>query len=144
MNVFKLKEKKFLSSLIPSRKNANNRRGENKLSLTDSNKAIVRFVIIWFILILGSSYLGWQLYKLQIIRGDELQKEAKQRQSYNFQMYIPRRSIVDANNNVIATDKVVYSLYVHPTLLPQESLDYIAGELAVVFPNKQKKDLVQK
>lgn len=147
MNVFKLNKKKLV---FPYTRQKNKKYIRKPIAVKqipqnkpNNNRAIIlRFTIIWLILIFGASFLGWRLHKLQIVRGDELREKAQQQQTYNFRPYIPRRTIVDAYNNVVATDKVVYSLYVHPIMLNQP-LENLAKELAVVFPDKNQTQIIK-
>ncbi|MGH2416112.1 MAG: penicillin-binding protein 2, partial [Microcystaceae cyanobacterium] len=63
----------------------------------------MRLLLVWGVLIAGTFGLGWRLYQLQIVEAPTLQKKAKQQQMANVRPFIPRRSIVDSQNNVRAT-----------------------------------------
>lgn len=76
----------------------------------------VRLVIVWAVLLVSGLALGWNLYRLQIIRGSELRTLARQQQMVSLRPFVPRRSILDRNGNVLALDRPAYSLYAHPRL----------------------------
>ncbi|MEG3436982.1 penicillin-binding protein 2 [Pannus brasiliensis CCIBt3594] len=100
-----------------------------------------RPIAVWFVLVLGMLGLGWRLYHLQIARGQELQKRARQQQTTSIRPYIPRRAIVDSKGNVLATDRLIYTLYVHPKLFslpPEEVAEKLAGAL-----DRPKESLLQ-
>ena len=96
------------------------------------SRQLRRLIVVWMILFLASVGLGVRTYHLQIVRGDELQKKAKNQQQFSLKPYIPRRSIIDRTGNVLATDRVVYNLYAHPTLFT-ESPEKMAQKLASIF-----------
>ncbi|MFM7717054.1 MAG: penicillin-binding protein 2, partial [Microcystis sp.] len=93
-----------------------------------------RLVAVWLILVMGIVGLAWRLYQLQIVQAQELQKRARQQQTTSIRPYIPRRAIVDSNGNVLATDRLIYTLYVHPKLFaipPAEVADKLAPLLNI-------------
>ena len=93
-----------------------------------------RLVAVWLILVMGIVGLAWRLYQLQIVQGQELQKRARKQQTTSIRPYIPRRAIVDSNGNVLATDRLIYTLYVHPKLFaipPAEVADKLAPLLNI-------------
>ncbi|NCR76438.1 MAG: penicillin-binding protein 2 [Microcystis aeruginosa K13-06] len=93
-----------------------------------------RLVAVWLILVMGILGLGWRLYQLQIVQAHELQKRARKQQTTSIRPYIPRRAIVDSNGNVLATDRLIYTLYVHPKLFaipPAEVADKLAPLLNI-------------
>lgn len=123
----------------------------------------LRLVIVWLVLITGVSGLGWRLYKLQIqqevttAEGNtiNLPKRANQQQTSNFRPYIPRRSIVDANGNVIGLDKLVYNIYLHPVIIQKDEdlkeevsatgqnwNDLIAEKLAQILVDRDKQQIL--
>ena len=142
MNVFKLKQNKPFTPNFTKKKNGTPAKPNSSRFKTVNLTVLVRFSLIWLVLIIGASALGWRLHRLQIDRGEELKEKAKRQQTYNFRPYIPRRSIVDAYNNVIATDKVVYSFYVHPIMLSQPR-EEVVEKLAQIFPGKQKNEIIK-
>lgn len=104
--------------------------------------SVWRLVAVWFLLAMGICGLGWRLYQLQVVQAQALYKKARQQQTTSIRPYIPRRTIVDSERNVLATDRLIYSLYVHPKLfsLPKEA---VAQELAPLL-NRPADELLQK
>ncbi|MEH1965261.1 peptidoglycan D,D-transpeptidase FtsI family protein [Nostoc sp.] len=80
------------------------------------------------------------LYKLQIIQGEKLTEKARNQQMVTLQPFIPRRMVVDRNNNILACDRIVYALYAHPKLF-KKSDEQIAEKLAPIL-NKNANELV--
>ena len=107
----------------------------------------MRALLVWGILVLGTLALAARLFYLQIIDpvitykqapdGKSLTQIARDQQTTKLDVYIPRRQIVDRANNVLATDRLTYTLYVHPYLFKRNSTDVpakeIARELAVIL-----------
>jgi cell division protein FtsI (penicillin-binding protein 3) len=141
MNVFKLNQEKSLTPHFIPDNSASRKLDSSKLA-RKNYQVLVRFTLIWLVLIAGAGALGWRLHRLQIERGEELKEKAERQQTYNFRPYIPRRSIVDAYDNVIATDKVVYSFYIHPSMLSQPR-ELVVEKLAEIFPDKQKNEIIK-
>jgi cell division protein FtsI (penicillin-binding protein 3) len=104
------------------------------------SSGIWRLVVVWCVLAAGILGLGWRLYQLQMVQAKDLQKRARQQQTTSIRPYIPRRAIVDGDRNVLATDRLIYTLYVHPKLFgkPPEA---VAEELAPLL-NRPKAELV--
>jgi cell division protein FtsI (penicillin-binding protein 3) len=75
-----------------------------------------RVLMVWALLMLALLGLGGRLVYLQLLQGDALAQMAEQ------QRYAPtiarqaRYPIVDRLDNVLAVDRVVYTLYAHPKL----------------------------
>lgn len=139
MNVFKLKS----DNDHVGNSQSNSKLSNLKLAFTQLNfDTWIRLLLIWLFLVFGATGLGWRLYKLQIVKGDELVKLAKQQQTYNFRPYIPRRSVIDARGNVIALDKVVYKVYVHPVML-NEDKDVVAEKLATILTDRDKNEILK-
>jgi cell division protein FtsI (penicillin-binding protein 3) len=89
----------------------------------------LRLILVWAVLITATLGLGFKIYWLQIVDADRLEKKARQQQMIYLRPYIPRRPIVDQAGNVLATDQLVYTLYVHPKLFKIESQE-MAGQIA--------------
>jgi len=139
MNVFKLKSDKIQIT----KPNTDNNSGSVKSAFTQLNfDTWIRLLLIWLFLTFAAMGLGWRLYQLQIVKGEELAKYAKQQQSYNFRPYIPRRSVMDVKGNVIALDKVVYKVYVHPIML-SESKEVVAEKLANILTDRDKNEILK-
>ena len=144
MKVFNFNHKKTISPEISRSDHS------SSIFMGLSFDAWLRLLVIWFVIISGASGLGWRLYQLQIkqevknSQGDviNLPTRAKQQQTFNFRPYIPRRSVIDARNNVVGLDKVVYSIYVHPIMLNKEQR-IVAEKLAQILPNQEQNQLVK-
>ena len=91
---------------------------------------------------MGILGLGWKLYQLQIVKATELTSIARQQQMMQLRPYNPRRSIVDSQGNVVATDRLVYSLYVHPKLFKSSKAE-MAAQLAPIL-EKSPQALVER
>lgn len=100
-----------------------------------------RLVVVWLILFLVSIGLGSRIYYLQIVTGDQLQAKAKNQQKSTLKPYIPRRTIIDREGSVLATDRVVYELYAHPRLFKKDS-KIIATKLAEILEDYSQSELL--
>jgi cell division protein FtsI (penicillin-binding protein 3) len=104
------------------------------------SSAIARLFVVWGILVLATFALGAKLYYLQVIdpvikyeqapQGKKLSQIATDQQTTKLNFYIPRRQIVDRQQNVLATDRITYTLYVHPHLFKRNSEPVLATEIA--------------
>lgn len=101
-----------------------------------------RLLLIWLLLVSSASALGWRLYQLQIAQGDDLSSRAREQQTRNFRPYVPRRSVLDARGNVIAFDKVVYTLFVHPRMLSKDKT-LVAQTLADILKVQSSGDILK-
>jgi cell division protein FtsI (penicillin-binding protein 3) len=128
----------------------------NRVRKTNNTKSQTlsrsRLILVWLVLIGGVLGLGWRLYQLQIVQGSELRKRAEQQHSLNLKPYIPRRPITDAGKNVLATDRLIYTLFVHPDLFTQTDNEgekrkkrkEVAEKLATILENVSKESLINK
>ncbi|MEM7759983.1 MAG: penicillin-binding protein 2 [Cyanobacteria bacterium P01_A01_bin.40] len=119
-------------------------------------KSILRLFLVWGILVVSAVGLASRLYYLQIIdpvvkyeqapKGKKLTQIAKDQQTTTLNFYIPRRQIVDRQQNVLATDRITYTLYVHPHLFIRNSQQVpaaeIAEQLAAILGNKTSEELL--
>ena len=139
--------------------------------------SLLRLIMLWLVLITGASGLAWRLYKLQILQevtyqkttkdeqtGKEIVKtitvnlpeRAQQQQTSSIRPYIPRRSVVDSNGNVISLDRVVYDVYIHPQIVREDNdlkeeasenrhnLDnLLADKLAKILTDKDKNQILK-
>lgn len=105
------------------------------------NSNTKRLLLIWLFLFFASIALGVRIYHLQFVEAERLQSRAKSQQQLTVNPYIPRRSIVDAQGNVLATDRLVYELYVHPNLFNRSS-EEVAQKLADVLDHRSESDLL--
>jgi cell division protein FtsI (penicillin-binding protein 3) len=109
-------------------------------AMPTTSSAIARLFIVWGILVIGAFALGTKLYYLQVIdpvikyeqapQGKKLSQIATDQQTTKLNFYIPRRQIVDRQQNVLATDRITYTLYVHPHLFRRNSEPVPAAEIA--------------
>ena len=73
------------------------------------------------------SLVGWRLYKIQILDSKKYKTLSKNNQ-IDIQIVFPLRGeIFDRNNNLIATNKVVYDLYLIPEKTISINLSLTAG-----------------
>jgi cell division protein FtsI (penicillin-binding protein 3) len=120
---------------LPNRKNKPVKPKSSRLSQ-------IGLLLVWGVIMFGVVGLSWKLYQLQIVEFPKLQKKARQQQTVNLQPYIPRRSIIDSQNNVLATDELGYTLYVHPKLF-KISKQEVATSLAAILENRTPQSLVE-
>ncbi|AFZ60080.1 penicillin-binding protein 2 [Anabaena cylindrica FACHB-243] len=91
-----------------------------------------RLLIAWSVLIAGGMGLALNLYRLQILQGSKLTERARSQQMVNLRPFMPRRSVVDRNDNILAIDRPVYTLYAHPKLF-DKSNEEMAKQIAPVL-----------
>lgn len=122
---------------------------------SQTNSYIFRAILVWGILVLGILGLAARLFYLQIIdpvvtfeqapEGKSLTQIAKDQQTAKLDVYIPRRQIVDRANNVLATDRITYTLYVHPYLFKRNSTPVpakkVARDLAAILEKQTPEEL---
>ena len=121
------------------------------------DRPILRLFLVWGVLVVGAIGLASKLYYLQIVdpvikyeqaqKGKKLTEIARDQQTTKLRFYIPRRQIVDRQQNVLATDRITYTLYVHPYLFKRNSQTVpareIAEQLADIIGNKTAEELEQ-
>ena len=106
-----------------------------------------RLFIVWGVLMATGLGLSLNLYRLQIIEGSKLTQRARNQQMVNLRPFMPRRPVVDRNNNILAIDRPVYTLYAHPKLFDKSNeemaqqlapiLNKDAGKLVKIFQSKR-------
>jgi cell division protein FtsI (penicillin-binding protein 3) len=101
----------------------------------------LRLFAVWGMLMIAMVGLVFNLYQLQIVQGKKLTKKARNQQMVNVRPYMPRRPVVDRDNNVLAIDRPVYTVYSHPKLF-ELSQEEIAEKIAPII-GKEKADLVK-
>ena len=101
----------------------------------------LRLLAVWGVLMIAMVGLVFKLYQLQIVQGKKLTQRARNQQMVNLRLYIPRRPVVDRNNNVLAIDRPVYNLYAHPKLFDY-SQEKIAEKIGLII-GKNKDELVK-
>ncbi|MGB3655059.1 MAG: penicillin-binding protein 2 [Rivularia sp. (in: cyanobacteria)] len=93
-----------------------------------------RLFMVWGVLMAACLGLGINLYRLQIVDGAKLTKQARSQQMFSMRPFIPRRQIVDRDKRVLAIDLPVYTLYVHPKMFDKDkSSSQIARKLATIL-----------
>jgi len=92
----------------------------------------VRLLLVWGVLMSGCIGLAINLYMLQIVRSAGLQQRARQQQMVYLRPFVPRRPIVDRNNNVLASDQATFTLYAHPKLFKMSKQE-LAQKLAPII-----------
>ncbi|MGB5595521.1 MAG: penicillin-binding protein 2 [Crocosphaera sp.] len=102
-----------------------------------------RLLMVWAVLVGGMLGLSWKIYQLQIVQAAELKQKARLQQTVNIRPYIPRRSIIDSEDNILATDRLEYILYVHPIQfkLPQAE---VAAKLSSILADKTPQELMER
>ncbi|GAB4241677.1 MAG: penicillin-binding protein 2 [Stanieria sp.] len=117
----------------------------------------IRLLLVWLVLVGAAVGLTGRLFYLQILnptivyeqapKGKTLKQIANDQQHTLLRFYNPRRQIVDRQQNVLATDRITYDLYAHPSLFTVYSKDIspeqVAQELAPILPNYTTEKLVQ-
>jgi cell division protein FtsI (penicillin-binding protein 3) len=88
-----------------------------------------RLVIVWGVLMFGTALLTLNLLRIQVFQASMLQERAKGQQMISMTAAVPRRPIVDRANDVLAIDRPVYTLFVHPVMFKKESVA-IAADLS--------------
>ena len=78
-----------------------------------------RVILVWGILMLCILALIVKLSRLQIVQASALQSLAQMQRQISFAPKPSRRPIIDRQGNVLAVDRIVYTLYVHPLLFKQ-------------------------
>lgn len=76
----------------------------------------IRILLVWGLLVLSLVAIAGRLAWLQLAQGDSLSSLAQQQRLTSPVQRQVRHSIVDRQGNVIAVDRVVYTLYAHPQL----------------------------
>ncbi|GCL36381.1 peptidoglycan glycosyltransferase [Sphaerospermopsis reniformis] len=125
------RRRKFYKQAVP----------ENGFPQAQATNPKSRLLIVWGILVAAGLGLAFNLYRLQIIDGAKLTQRARNQQMVNERPFIPRRPVVDRNNNMLAIDRPVYTLYAHPKLF-DKSKEEIAEKIAPIL-NKDARQLVK-
>lgn len=105
--------------------------------------AWVRLFLVWGTLVAGGVGLSRNLYQLQVVQSSELVKKARNQQMVYMRPYIPRRPIIDRKGNVLATDRLVYTLYAHPKLF-KISKEEMAAKLSGILEDQSSQALLEK
>lgn len=100
-----------------------------------------RLVLVWLVLMVSISGLLLHIFRLQILDGQRLSRQAQAQQSTMVTPFMPRHAIVDRQGNALAIDQPVFTLYVHPQLFKVEP-GIVATRLAP-FVDQSVADLLQ-
>jgi cell division protein FtsI (penicillin-binding protein 3) len=103
----------------------------------------LRLFMVWGVLMMGVMGLGWKLYQLQVVQAEELYKKARQQQTMTLSPYVPRRTITDAQGNILASDRLTYILYAHPTQFANEK-DNVAQQLATILKTQTAAQILER
>jgi cell division protein FtsI (penicillin-binding protein 3) len=90
----------------------------------------------------GMALLTLNLLRIQVFQASMLQERAKGQQMISMSAAVPRRPIVDRANDVLAIDRPVYTLFVHPIMFKKEK-EAIAAALSPLV-NKPAVELLQR
>ncbi|MEL6139166.1 MAG: penicillin-binding protein 2 [Cyanobacteria bacterium J06628_6] len=101
-----------------------------------------RLIMVWGLLMAGMLGLSGKLAELQLVKGTELKALAEEQQQIYSVPRAARRAMIDRAGNVLAVDRVVYTLYVHPMLFNQ-SEQTVAETLSALVELPQDKLLEQ-
>ncbi|MEL4896986.1 peptidoglycan D,D-transpeptidase FtsI family protein [Crocosphaera sp. Alani8] len=102
-----------------------------------------RLLLVWAVLVSAILGLGWKTYQLQVVQGEELRQKARSQQTVNIRPYIPRRSIIDSEGNILATDRLEHILYVHPIQFKQPQGE-VAAKLSSILETKTPQQLIER
>lgn len=102
-----------------------------------------RLVTVWAFMVLVMMGLSARLVRLQLVMGDQLKAQAQQqRENLPRVVRASRRPIVDRQGNVLAVDRIVYTIYAHPMLFSR-SREEMAGTLGNLL-GESKEALLQR
>ncbi|AFY75665.1 MAG: penicillin-binding protein 2 [Hydrococcus sp. C42_A2020_068] len=124
------------------RQNSRRSPSKAKTELNPAKLPKVRLLLVWGVMVAGCVGLGWRLYQLQVVQGDELRQKARQQQVIKVRPYIPRRTIVDSQGNALATSRLTYSLFVHPKLF-ESPKEEVATKLAQSLGDTTEQNLLE-
>ncbi|WP_218081001.1 peptidoglycan D,D-transpeptidase FtsI family protein [Anthocerotibacter panamensis] len=81
-------------------------------------RGIWRYWAVGLLLILAPGCLGYRFWLLT--QDPRLQERATRQQTRTVNTFIPRLTVVDRQDNILATDQPLFTLYVHPQVLLRE------------------------
>lgn len=114
---------------------------QNRQPPSNSRIPYIRLLLVWSVLLSAAIALGINLYQLQILKGSVLLNKARKQQIVTLRPFIPRRPVVDSQNNVLAVDRPIFTLYAHPKLF-KKSKQAIAESLSPIL-NRPAAELSQ-
>ncbi len=86
-----------------------------------------RLVMVWGVLMFGIALLSINLLRIQVFQSSMLQERAKGQQMISTSAAVPRRPIVDRTDRVLAIDRPVYTLFVHPVMFKDDQVAIAAA-----------------
>ena len=96
-----------------------------------------RLVTVWALMVVAMVGLSARIARLQLVLGDNLKSQAQQqRQNLPQVPRTSRRPIIDRQGNVLAVDRVVYTIYAHPMLFSR-SREEMASTLGNILGQPQ-------
>ncbi|MEB3291980.1 MAG: penicillin-binding protein 2 [Synechococcales bacterium] len=126
--------------------------GDRFQSPPQAQPSVVRLRLVLLVLLGSCILLAINLLRLQFFKAGDLVTRAKQQQTTYLKPFVPRRTVVDRNQNVVAIDQPVYTIFAHPRFFvdnnasAEEQADRkqkIATDLAQIL-NVSSADLTQK
>jgi cell division protein FtsI (penicillin-binding protein 3) len=96
-------------------------RRQEKMRLRHARQTKQRYSFIGFLFLLIMGYLGWTLFRWQVLKATELRAQALQQQTKRVQSYLPRLALTDRKGVALANDEPIYALYAHPYILKNEA-----------------------
>ena len=104
-----------------------NQERKQLLMSREANRLVLQRTIILMVLFGVVIFLPlfWQLYQLQVVRHDELERRAVEQQTSELPISASRGTIYDGNGNVLAISSTVYDVIISPKAIVerQEELD---------------------
>lgn len=82
-----------------------------------------RVLLVWLVLMLALVGIGGRLVYLQLLQGGTLTQLAQQQRDLPALARQARYPIVDRSGNVLAVDRVVFTLYAHPKLFKRSQTE---------------------
>ncbi|PSN13558.1 cell division protein FtsI [filamentous cyanobacterium CCT1] len=102
----------------------------------------VRVLLVWGLLVLSLMAIAGRLAWLQLAQGDNLANLAQQQRLLPSVQRQVRHSMIDRQGNVLAVDRVVYTLYAHPRLFDL-TMPEVAAALSPLLETSESKLLSQ-
>src|SRR5213592_4536866 len=92
-----------------------------------------RQMLIFLLVCVGMGILLGRLYYWQVLRGDELAKQASSEHIQNQILYAPRGLIYDAQGHILATNVVRDDVYVEPIQFRVDHPENPQGDLEALI-----------
>jgi len=101
-------------------------------SASSKMRGRMRLILILFML-LGFLVIIAQLFKIQIVHGEEYQQSAMEQQTRSVSLGARRGTIYDRNGNTLAKSATVWNVCISPAQMNVETLDEVAGNLSEIL-----------